>query len=64
MIATIEIHRTVYPDPKPIILNKEHSDLSVLRNWQDSILEKQNDKVFLLGYIDNFEFFIRGRKEE
>jgi hypothetical protein len=64
MIATIEIHRNEYPDPKAILLKKEHEDKFVLRRWQSSILEKQSPDVMVIGSIDKFEAFVRGRREE
>jgi hypothetical protein len=64
MIAKIEIHRAEYPDPKAIILTKEHDDINVLRHWQSSILDKQNGRAMVIGSIDTFEGFISGRREE
>ena len=64
MKATIDIHRFDYPDPNAIHLEKTHSDLSVLRHWQDAILSKQSDDVLIIGSIDNSESFVIGRKSE
>jgi len=64
MKAIIEIHRSYYPDVNAIHLEKTHNDLNVLRHWQDTILNKQGDNVLVVGSIDGFEAFIRGRKSD
>ena len=62
MKATIKIYKD--RDSNPIVLEKEHSDLNVLRHWQDIIVAKKSDSTMIVGNIDVFESFIAGRKEE
>ena len=62
MIATIEIYKDGCMDSKPIILTKEHNDLSVLRNWQQTIANKKSDEAMVIGSIDKFEAFVHGAK--
>jgi len=59
--ARIEIYKA--NDSEPIILEKSHEDLQVLRRWLSSIMEKKNKNTMIVGSIDNFESFICGRSE-
>jgi len=64
MKAIIEIYKDGCMDSNPILLQKEHNDLSVLRHWQSTILSKQGDNALIIGSIDKFEAFVRGSKIE
>ena len=64
MLATIEIYKDGCVDSTPIILTKEHDDLQVLRNWQQSIANNKSDNAMVIGYIDDFEAFVHGPKDE
>lgn len=61
MRATITIYKNENSDP--IVLEKEHADLDILRRWQLGIANKKNDGAMIIGSIDNFESFIYGKKE-